>query len=237
MTALNSRMGASGQRVWMGGFNLLPYRRSNARRARRRCLIEWLVAALVGCVALSGMAGWQLFERARVDSQRVASESVLTHLTAPLAEHARLSHDADERGKRIERAVVLSKPLTRLLDLLDSLSNMPAEGVVLQQLRQRVHETELLATSRNPVSSADWLKQLSAVRGVKNAEVTDLHPQMQRAAGAQADSGGVLEFAARLRWDEEVDHAENARQQRTVTALPNVSKADTRAAQNPRGAP
>jgi Tfp pilus assembly protein PilN len=235
MTSLNSRVGA-GQRVWIGGFNLLPYRRSNARAARRRCLIEWVVAALVGGVALFGMAGWQSFERARFDSQRVESERVLAQLTAPLSEHARLTHDADERSKRVARAVVLSKPLTRLLDLLDTLSNMPAEGVVLQQLRQRVHETELLATSSNPLASADWLKQLSAVRGVKNAEVTDLHPQMRGGTGAQAGGVGVLEFAARLRWEQEADREEIAKQQRVAAALPNASKADTHAAENSRGA-
>jgi Tfp pilus assembly protein PilN len=234
MTSLNSRAGV-GQRVWIGGFNLLPYRRSNARAARRRCLIEWLVAALVGCVALFGMAGWQSFERARLDSQRVESERVLAQLTAPLAEHARLSHDADERSKRVARAAVLSKPLTRLLDLLDTLSNMPAEGVVLQQLRQRVHETELLATSSNPLASADWLKQLSAVRGVKNAEVTDLHPQMRGGAGAQSGGAGVLEFAARLRWEQDADREEVAKQQRVPVALPSASKGDTHTPENSRG--
>ena len=41
MTWMNSRMGMAGHPIWIGGFNLLPYRQRDARRARRRCLLEW----------------------------------------------------------------------------------------------------------------------------------------------------------------------------------------------------
>lgn len=234
MTSLNSPARSGDHRAWIGGFNLLPYRRSNARRARRRCLIEWLVAALFGCAALLGTVGWQAFERARLDTQRTSSERVLAQLTAPLAEHARLSHDMDERGKRATRAVALARPLTRLLDLLDTLSGMPAEGAVLQQLRQRIHETELLATSNDPVASAVWLKQLSTVRGVISSEVTDLHPLARAGHGAQAGGADALEFAARLRWDEEGERDKNTKLQRVAPA--SASEARSRAADNSRGA-
>jgi Tfp pilus assembly protein PilN len=235
MTSLNSHFGGGRHQASIGGFNLLPYRRNNARRARRRCLIEWLAAALFGCVALLGIAGWQAVERARLDAQRASSEQVLAQLTAPLAEHTRLSHDADERSKRTVRAVALSIPLTRLLDLLDTLSNMPAEGVILQQIRQRVHETELLATSTNPVASAVWLKQLGTVRGVKNADVTDLHSLTRTGPGAPASGAGQLEFAARLRWDEEGERDKNAKAQRVAPAFASEA-ARVRTVENPRGA-
>ncbi|MGF7136918.1 Tfp pilus assembly protein PilN [Paraburkholderia sp. EB58] len=207
MTWMNLRMGMAGRPIWIGGFNLLPYRQRDARRARRRCLLEWSGAALVGCAAVLAVAGWQAFERARLDGQRVSSERELAHLAVPLAEQARLRHDAEEKGKRAARAVVLSEPLTRLLDLLDTLSRVPAEGVVLQQLKQHAHETELLATSTDPVASAMWLKQLSTIRGVKNSEVADLHPLARAGREASAAGSGPVEFTARLRWEEPVKDA------------------------------
>lgn len=208
MTWMNSRTGVAGHPVWIGGFNLLPYRQRNARCARRRCLLEWLGAALVGCAAVLAAAGWQAFERGRLDAQRVSSENELARLAVPLAEHARLQHDADERSKRAARAIALSGPLVHLLDLLDTLSHVSADDVVLQQLRQHMHETELLAISRDPLASAVWLKELSSMRGVKSSEVADLHPLSRNGGAAAAGSGGgAIEFAARLRWDEPVREA------------------------------
>jgi Tfp pilus assembly protein PilN len=189
MTWMNLRMGLAGQPVWIGGFNLLPYRQRDARRARRRCLLEWLGAAFVGCAAVLAVA---------------SSERELANLAVPLAEQARLRRDAEEQGKRAARAVALSAPLTRLLDLLDTLSRVPADGVVLQQLRQHAYETELLATSTDPVASAIWLKQLSTIRGVKSSEVADLHPLGRTGRDASATGSGPIEFAARLRWEEPV---------------------------------
>ena len=61
-------------RPWLGGFNLLPYRQRNARLARRRRVREWIAAALAGCGAVLALAGWQAFERARLDAQRASIE-------------------------------------------------------------------------------------------------------------------------------------------------------------------
>jgi Tfp pilus assembly protein PilN len=202
MTWMNSRMGAGGQALWIGGFNLLPYRQRDARRARRRCLLEWLGAALIGCVAVLAVAGWQAFEQARLEVQRVCSEHELVRLAGPLAEHASLRRDAEERSKRAARAAALTGPLNHLLDLLDTLSRTVASDVILQQLRQRVHETEVLATSKDALASTAWLKQLSMVRGVIGSEVTDLHPLPRTSGDAAANGGGAIEFVARLRWDE-----------------------------------
>ncbi|WP_429283673.1 fimbrial assembly protein [Paraburkholderia sp. GAS41] len=199
---MNSRMGPAGRPIWIGGFNLLPYRQRNARLARRRCLLEWAGAALSGCAAVLAVAGWQAFERARLDAHRTSHERELAQLAVPLAEHARLQRDAQEYGKRGARARELSAPLTRLLDLLDTLSRVPADGVVLQQFRQHAYETELLATSTDPVASAIWLKQLSTMRGVKSSEVADLHPLVRPGREASATGSGPVEFTARLRWDE-----------------------------------
>lgn len=227
MMWMNSRMGTAGRPVWIGGFNLLPYRQRDARLARRRCLLEWLSAAVLGCGAVLAVAGWQASERARLDAHRAASERELEHFAVPLAEQARLQHDAEEQGKRAARALALSAPLTRLLDLLDTLSSVPADGVVLQQLRQHAYETELLATSTDPVVSAIWLKQLSTIRGVNRSEVVDLHPLARAGRDASSTGSGPIEFAARLRWDEPLKQAVQAAAS---------ARAHSRETDKPRGA-
>ena len=198
-------------RSWLGGFNLLPYRQRNARLARRRCVLECIAAAFAGCAAVLALAGWQALEKARLDAQRVSIEQSLARFTAPLAEHAGLLRAQDEQRQGAARAKTLSEPLTHLRDLLDALSFEPGDGVVLQQLRQREHETELLASSRGHLASAEWLKRLSAIRGVTGAEVSDLHRSAPpRSAGVAAgiaeevagQVAGQVEFGARLRWDD-----------------------------------
>jgi type IV pilus assembly protein PilN len=124
-------------------------------------------------------------------------------LSEPLAEHDRLLRTQDEQRKKASRAASLSEPLAHLGDLLEALSFEPGDGVVLRQLRQREHETQLLATSRDHLASADWLKRLGAVRGVKAAEVSDLHrPATRGGAHAEDAENAPVEFGARLRWDE-----------------------------------
>jgi Tfp pilus assembly protein PilN len=189
-------------RPWLGGFNLLPYRQRNARLARQRRLLEWGAAALAGFAAVLALVGWQAFERARLDAQRASIEQSLTQLAVPLAEHASLLQAQEAQSKGAARAATLSEPLIQLRDLLNALSFEPGDGVVLHQLRQREHETELLATSRGHIASAEWLKRLSAVRGVKGAEVSDLHRSTPRGSAVAAPSTtGPIEFGAHLRWD------------------------------------
>ncbi|CAB3794633.1 hypothetical protein LMG28614_03972 [Paraburkholderia ultramafica] len=195
--------GAHFAQPWLGGFNLLPYRQRNARLARRRRVREWVAAALAGCAAVLALAAWQAFEKTRLDAQRASLEHSLTQLTAPLAEHAKLQRAQDELRKNAARATSLSEPLTHLFDLLEALSFEPGDGVVLRQLRQREHETELLATSRGHIASAEWLKRLSAIHGVKGAEMSDLHrPTTRGSAPADESMSGPVEFGAHLRWNE-----------------------------------
>ena len=194
--------------TWLGGFNLLPYRQRNARLARRRRVREWLAAALAGCAAVLALAGWQAFEKTRLDAQRASLEHDFTQLSAPLAEHAKLQRAQDELHKNAARAASLSEPLMHLLDLLEALSFEPGDGVVLRQLRQREHETELMATSRGHIASAEWLKRLGAIRGVRGAEMSDLHrPTTRGTAPADESLSGPVEFGAHLRWDEPAPQA------------------------------
>jgi hypothetical protein len=198
-----STRGARFARLWLGGFNLLPYRQRNARLLRRQRLLEWLAAALAGFAAVLAFIGWQAFERSRLDVRRASLEQSLTHLAVPLAEHARLLRAQDEQRKGAARAMNLSEPLVHLRDLLDALSFEPGDGVVLQQLRHREHETELFATSRGHIASAGWLKRLSAIRGVQGAEVSDLHRSAPRSSAVAAGRvTGPIEFGAHLRWDD-----------------------------------
>ena len=192
----------------LGGFNLLPYRQRNARLARRRRLLEWIAAVCAGCAAVVGLAGWQTVERARLEAQRGSIERSLAQLSAPLAEHAALLRARDEQRQNAARARRLSDPLTHLRDLFDALSFEPGDGVLLQQLRHREDETDLLASSRGHIASAEWLKRLSAIRGVRGAEVSDLHSSPSRGgAVAQASMAGMVEFGARLRWNEPAQKA------------------------------
>ena len=190
-------------RSWLGGFNLLPYRQRNARLLHRQRLLEWLAAAFAGFAAVLAFIGWQAFERSRLDVRRASLEQSLTHLAVPLAEHGRLLRAQDEQRKGAARAMNLSEPLVHLRDLLDALSFEPGDGVVLQQLRHREHETELFATSRGHIASAGWLKRLSAIRGVQGAEVSDLHRSAPRSSAVAAGRvTGPIEFGAHLRWDD-----------------------------------
>lgn len=204
LTYPNTRASARGvrfARLWLGGFNLLPYRQRNARLARRQRLLEWVAAALAGLAAVLAVVGWQAFEKARLDAQRASIEQSLTQLATPLAEHARLLRAQEEQRRGAARAMSLSEPLMYLRDLLDALSFEPGDSVVLQQLRQREHETELLATSRGHIASAEWLKRLSAIRGVHGAEMSDLHRAASRSAAvAAAGASGPIEFGAHLHW-------------------------------------
>ncbi|WP_408357997.1 MULTISPECIES: fimbrial assembly protein [unclassified Paraburkholderia] len=188
---------------WLGGFNLLPYRQRNARLARQARVREWIAAALAGCAAILALAAWQAFDKARLDAYRASFEQSLMQLSAPLAEHAKLLRTQDEQRNNAARAASLSEPLQHLLDLLEALSFEPGDGVVLRQLRQREHETELLATSRSHLASAEWLKRLSAIRGVKGAQMNDLHRPATRGSARGDDSvSGLVEFGARLHWDD-----------------------------------
>jgi type IV pilus assembly protein PilN len=194
----------------LGGFNLLPHRQRDARLARRRCVLLWAAAALAGCAAVVALAGYQMVEKARLDAQRESAEQALAQLAAPLAEHTKLLRARDRQRDEAARAKRLAEPLTYLRDLLDALSFEPGDGVLLQQLRQREHETELVASSRAHIDSAQWLKRLGAIRGVESAEMSESHRASGK-ANAAASTAGSTEFGARLRWEHTIKNtAEHA---------------------------
>jgi Tfp pilus assembly protein PilN len=193
--------------AWSGGFNLLPHRQRNARRARRRCGAEWLAAALTGGIAVLALAGWQSAERTRLDAQRAAADRSLAQLAAPLAEHAQLSREVVDARLRMARAETLAEPLARLTALFDMLSDEADHSVVVQQLRQRDHETELLASARDHAAPAAWLTRLNAIYGVRDTEVSDVRRAASSARPLPQGEGAAIEFAARLHWNPLRDNA------------------------------
>jgi Tfp pilus assembly protein PilN len=178
------------------GFNLLPHRERDARLARRRRFVEWTGAVLAGCVAVALLTGWQAFERARIDRAREALDARLAALASPLAEHARLVADARSERLQNERAAALSGPLVHLRDLLDALSRESSDAVVVRQLRHRERDTELLATSTDHAAASAWLNRLAALKGVRDADLSDLHR-----AAKTTDPSDAIEFTAHLKWD------------------------------------
>ncbi|MDE1180708.1 fimbrial assembly protein [Paraburkholderia sp.] len=220
------RAAAARVAIWIGGFNLLPHRQRDARRARKRCVVEGLAAAALGAVLALGIAGWQAVERMRLDDARAVAERTLAQWRAPLAEHARLLLEADDRRTRAARAASMSLPLTHLRDLLDALSFEPGDGVVLQQMRHREHETALLAKSADHEEPAAWLARLSGVHGVSGAAVDDVHravaatrrtPQKPSLPVVANPPQDAVEFAARLNWDDARDRSKDRSKDTTGT--------------------
>ncbi|WP_322786954.1 fimbrial assembly protein [Paraburkholderia sprentiae] len=172
---------------------------------------DWAVAACVGAAGVLLVAGWQTVAAARLDAQRAAAGQALARLATPLAEHAELSRAAQEQHKAAARAADLATPLAHLRDLLEALSFEPDDRVVLRQLRQRDDETELLATSSGHLASAEWLKRLGAIHGVRGAEMRELRrPQGKGGASTEHAIGGPVEFDARLRWGDPTPKATRA---------------------------
>jgi hypothetical protein len=186
----------------IGGFNLMPYRQRDARRERRRRALEWLAAALAGSAAVLTLAAWHAIERARLDAQRSALERTLAQLAGPLAEHARLTRELEEARVHTARAAVLSEPLGHLVGLFDELSRMPAEDVIVQQLRHRSERTELLAASHGHAASAAWLKRLNALPGVQGADLSELHRANLSVESLPWPQAEAVEFAAHLQWSD-----------------------------------
>lgn len=187
-----------------GGFNLLPYRERDRRLARRRCALEWSGAAVAGAVATLMLAGWHAFEGARLDAQRASVERALAQFAAPLAEQATLLRDAREREAREAQAVIASVPLVHLLDLMEALSedDVPdSDGVVVQEMRHRPHETEFRAMAVNHVAPAAWLRRLATVPGSEDVEMKELHRTLPGSGPLISPAAReAVEFAARVRW-------------------------------------
>lgn len=189
--------------AWMGGFNLLPWRRSQLRRARRRCLLDWACATAFGGAAVVALGGWQVFERMRIDAQRAEMERSLAAMAGPLGEHDRLAQRIAGQRERDERAVAMGASLVRLFDVLAALSREASAEVAVQRLVQRDGEIVLTAEALDHAASAEWLEQLRDVEGVRSVSVSKLKRSTPRAAsrtGTQPRE--TVQFTATVRWDD-----------------------------------
>ncbi|WP_233864908.1 fimbrial assembly family protein [Paraburkholderia adhaesiva] len=183
------------------GFNLLPWRPREMQRQRRRRVIEWGAAALVGCVCAMPLAGWEAWERGRVDAQRRAVEASAAQLRMPYAEAQRLIAADSAQRSAAQLAQERGKPLTRTLALLDRLASAKTSGVALQQIVQHGNETELQAAVANETATAEWLGRLRAVPDVETVSVRELKRAVR--GGNSKDRASVSEpirVIARLVW-------------------------------------
>lgn len=185
--------------AWGGGFNLLPWRPGAIRRLRRRRALEWLAALIVGGACGSAVAGWQLFERTRVEARREAVDQQLAQLAVPLALAHKLEREADARRAARAEAQQRAKPLAHVFALIDALSRARTVGVTLEQLAQRAEETELHASATDEAAAAAWLASLHAIPGVDAVDVRELKRAQEAALARERALPGASRSVAPTR--------------------------------------
>jgi Tfp pilus assembly protein PilN len=190
-----------GRRHATGGFNLLPWRPREMQRLRRRRVVEWGAAALVGCACAAPLAGWEMWQRSRVEAQLLVVEASAAQLRAPFAEAQRLLGAAAAQRSAVQLAQQRGKPLARMLALLDGLASAGTADVVLQQIVQHGDEIELQAAVINETVTAEWLARLRAVRDVEAVSVRELKRTSPGAnSRGQASLAEPIRVIARLAW-------------------------------------
>ncbi|PXW17404.1 hypothetical protein [Paraburkholderia caballeronis] len=185
----------------ISGFNLLPWRRDEMRRLRRRRALEWFIAALLGCACAAPLAGWHLWQRMRIDGERQAIERSLAPLRPMLAARRALVREARERDARAAAAREQAKPLARVFALLDGLGAANIDGVSLHQVVHRAHETGLQASARDEAATAAWLAWLRALPDVEAVSVSELK-RGPAGGGTRGDARPEepLQLTARVVW-------------------------------------
>jgi Tfp pilus assembly protein PilN len=190
-----------GPRYAAGGFNLLPWRSREMQRLRRHRLVEWGAAALVGCACAAPLAGWEMWQRSRIEARRLVVEASAAPLRAPLAEAQRLLDAAAAQRNAAQLAQQRGKPLVRMRALLDGLAAAGTAGVALQQIVQHGDETELQAAVANETVTAEWLARLRAVPDVETVSVRELKRTSQSGSSrGQANQVEPIRVIARLVW-------------------------------------
>ncbi|MUV26437.1 fimbrial protein [Burkholderia thailandensis] len=190
---------ARNRRAWLGGFNLLPYRARDARRARRRVLGELAAAA---CAGIAGVALWRIgrtFERARYDAQRALMERQLAAWAPQLKAAEQAARKRDAERERTALAAERAVPRQRTVDLFDTLRQLRYDGVRLRSIRCDGHDALLEASALDSASAERWLRDLDAAQRGWTTEVAGL--QAARTSwGREAAGGRSLSFSVRIRW-------------------------------------
>ncbi|SAK76119.1 hypothetical protein AWB75_04334 [Caballeronia catudaia] len=211
------------------GFNLLPYRARRRREMRRQRLALLGAVTLAGCAAVGAVAGWDAFERIRLDERRVALETSLRASGAQIDEHARLLRAEAERRRARDAAQPLALPRERFLALLEALAEAPPQrGIALQRVSQRTGEVELAALAPDSQAAALWLKRLERLRGVQSVEVIEMKRRAdsvspgKRAASTPIENRPAhFEFVALVRYapDHSRDQAASRQARPVLTAV------------------
>ncbi|WP_296659047.1 hypothetical protein [Paraburkholderia sp.] len=184
------------------GFNLLPWRRREIQRLRRRRLIEWGAALMLGCALSAPLMGWQMWQRSRVEAHRLVVEQSMAPLLAPYAEAQHLASEAAARQITERLTEQRGKPLTRMVALLDALGSAGTAGVVLHQIEHRGDETHLHAALASENVIADWLKRLRQVPDVESVNVREFKRTQQAGNAKQRTSidDDPIRVITRLAW-------------------------------------
>lgn len=199
-----------GLRHAAGGFNLLPWRPREMQRLRRRRVVEWGAAALVGCACAAPLAGWETWQRSRVEARRLVVEASAAQLRTPFAEAQRLLGAAAAQRSAVQLARQRGAPLVQMLALLDTLAGTGPAGVVLQQIVQHGDETELQAVVANETVTAEWLARLRAAPEVGTVSVRELKRASQGAhSRGQASQAEPIRVIARVAWQGAIAPAES----------------------------
>jgi Tfp pilus assembly protein PilN len=216
--------------VMLDGFNLLPYRARRRRERRRQRLALLGAVSLAGCAAVGAVAGWDAFERARLDERRVALETSLRASNAQIDEHTRLVRAEADRRRACEAAQPLAVPRERFVALLEALADAPPQrGIALQRVSQRTDEVELAALAPDSQAAALWLKRLERLPGVQSVEVIEMKRRPEAAQPGKrvasmsmsiAEPPAHFEFVALVRYarDRSRDQAASRQARPILTA-------------------
>lgn len=175
------------RRAWLGGFNLLPYRARDARRARRRVLGELAAAA---CAGLAGVALWRvgrMFERERFDAQRALMERRLAAWAPQLKAAEQAARLRDAARERAALAAERAGPRERTVDLFDTLRQLRYDGVRLRSIRCDGRDA-LLEASALDAAQRGWTMEVAGWQAARTSW------------GRDAGSGRSLSFSVRIRW-------------------------------------
>jgi len=183
------------------GFNLLPWRQREIRRLRLRRAAEWGAAALIGFACAAPLAGWQMWQRSRVEARRVAVEAQAAQLREPFAQAQQLARVIETRRSAAQLSIERGRSLKRAVVLIDSLASAGTAGVVLQRIAQHGEETELQAAVTSESVASTWLGHLRAIPDVETVNVREFKRTAQAAnVKALARSGEPLHVVVRLGW-------------------------------------
>lgn len=158
----------------VGGFNLLPHRRREARRLRRRRSLECLAAGLAGAAAALIWSATGIFAQERAGRSRHQLEAALVQLAAPAAEYGRLERVQAQMRAQAERSRVLARPRDAFLGVVDALSRELAAGIALERLHLTSRGIELKAIAADTATPALLMERLGRVPDIRAAELADL---------------------------------------------------------------